>query len=65
MHTDGFDGILAEFAPAFDVAKALYRILFPLRARRLDLATPTDSNTLYNPIIEAFESFIVRLDRGT
>jgi hypothetical protein len=70
MHADGFKGILEEFAPAFDCIKSLCRevrrILFPLTEDgELDLSTPADSATLYNPIIAAFERSIVDLDKQT
>lgn len=67
MHADGFDDILMEFAPAFDCTKPLCRdlrdISLPLtEAGRLDLRTPADSKTLYEPIIKAFEDAIAGLD---
>ena len=70
MHTDGFKDILEEFPAAFDGVKPLCRelreYLFPLtRDGELDLATPADPNTLYNPFIEAFERSIVRLSGRT
>jgi hypothetical protein len=34
------------------------------RDGELDLATPADPNTLYNPVVKAFERSIVRLNRG-
>lgn len=70
MHADGFDDILMEFAPAFDCTKPLCRelrnILFPsTEAGRLDLGTPADPKTLYEPIIKAFEDAIADLDTDT
>ncbi len=67
MHTDGFKDILNEFAPAFDCIKPLSEkvrsILFPLtRDGELDLGTPADPNTLYEPIIKAFGDAIAGLD---
>jgi hypothetical protein len=69
MHADGFKDIVEEFPPAFERIKSLCgevrSILFPLtRDGELDLATPADSKTLYNPIIAAFEHSIGDLDRG-
>ena len=63
MHADGFKAVLGEFAPAFDCIKPLCRkirsILFPLtKDGELDLGTPADPNTLYEPIIKAFEDAI-------
>lgn len=69
MHTDGFKDILNEFVPAFDYIKPLCRklqsILFPLtKDGELNLGTSVDPNTLYEPIIEAFESAIAGLETG-
>ena len=41
------------------------RFVSPTRDGELDLTTPAGPNTLYNPIIKAFERSIVRLNRGT
>lgn len=70
MHADGFKAILEEFAPAFDCIKPLCRklrsILFPLtKDGELDLGTPADSNTLYDPFIKAFEKAIAGPDTDT
>jgi hypothetical protein len=70
MHADGFKNILEVFAPAFDcitsLCKEVRRILSPLTKNgELDLATPADPKTLYNPIIAAFERSIADLDRRT
>ena len=59
-----------KFPAAFDGVKPLCRelrsIWFSLtRDGELDLATPANPNTLYNPFIKAFERLIVRLNRGT
>ena len=67
MHIDGFESILDEFAPAFDCAKPLCRklrsILFCLtQDGGLDLGTPADPNTLYEPIIKAFGVAIAGLE---
>jgi hypothetical protein len=70
MHADGFKDILEEFRAA-STASSLYAgscgaFLFPFtRNGELDMATPADPNTLYDPIIKAFERSIVRQNRGT
>jgi hypothetical protein len=70
MHADGFKDVLEEFRAA-STASSLYAgscgaFLFSLtRNGELDLATPADPNTLYDPIIKALERSIVRLNRGT
>ena len=61
MHADGFEDILKEFPQAFDGIKPLCRevrgILFSrTRCGKLDLSTPSDPRTLYDPIIKAFEA---------
>ena len=70
MHADGFKGVLDDFVPAFDCIKPLCRnlrsILFSLtKDGELDLGTPADSGTLYEPIIKAFTDAIAGLDIDT
>jgi hypothetical protein len=70
MHANGFEDILGEFSPAFDCVKSLCRdvrtVLFSLtKGGKLDLRTPADLITLYDPFIKAFKDAIAGLDAGT
>jgi 5-carboxymethyl-2-hydroxymuconate isomerase len=63
MHIDGFEDILEEFPPVFDSVKPLCRkirgILFSLlKNGGLYIGTPPNSETLYDPIIKAFDDAI-------
>jgi hypothetical protein len=69
MHADGFEDILKEFPQAFDGIKPLCRevrgILFPFTGcGKLDLSTPSDPRTLYDPIIKAFEAAVADVAAG-
>ena len=70
MGKNGFKSALEEFAPVFNCIKPLCKklrsILFPLtKDGELNLGTPADPNTLYEPIIKALEDAIAGLDTDT
>ncbi|KAL7804898.1 hypothetical protein V8C44DRAFT_369186 [Trichoderma aethiopicum] len=68
MDKECFEAVLAEFPPEFQRIKPLCRtlrsILFPMKDGALFTGTPSDPDTLYLPILAAFDEIIARGRKG-
>ncbi|PTB65130.1 hypothetical protein BBK36DRAFT_1204266 [Trichoderma citrinoviride] len=68
MDKECFDDVLGEFPAEFEGLKPLCRtlrsILFPIKNGALFTGTPSDPNTLYGSILEAFDEVIANGQKG-
>jgi hypothetical protein len=62
MDKNGFEGIIAEFAPRFEnlkkLARELRNVLFPIRDGAIFTGTFRDNDIMYDGMIKAFNSAI-------
>ncbi|KAL7799783.1 serine/threonine-protein kinase Sgk2 [Trichoderma ceciliae] len=62
MDKNGFEGIVAEFAPRFEhlkqLARELRKVLFPIRDGGIFIGTFRDHDIMYDGMIKAFNSAI-------
>ena len=67
MDKNGFEGIIAEFAPRFErlkqLARELRNILFPIRDGAIFTGTFRDNDIMYDGMIEAFNKAIASLGK--
>jgi hypothetical protein len=65
MDKNGFEDILTEFAPKFEVFKQLARelrsVLFPIKDSAIFTGTFRDHDIMYDGMIDAFSRAIDRL----
>jgi len=67
MDKNGFEGIIAEFAPRFEnlkpLARELRHVLFPIRDGAIFTGTFRDRDIMYDGMINAFNKAIGRLGK--
>lgn len=67
MDKNGFENIVAEFAPRFESIKSLARrlrdVLFPIRDQAIFTGTFQNSCIMYDGMTEAFNWAIDRLEK--
>ena len=67
MDKNGFEGIIAEFAPRFEnlkkLARELRNVLFPIRDGAIFTGTFRDNDIMYDGMIEAFNKEIATLGK--
>ncbi|OBT40386.1 hypothetical protein VE00_10085 [Pseudogymnoascus sp. WSF 3629] len=67
MDKNGFEGIIAEFAPRFEnlkkLARELRNVLFPIRDGAIFTGTFRDNDIMYDGMIEAFNKAIATLGK--